>query len=88
MSSASTQANCTPALPPGPLAALREELRCLLIHPAITPERRQQAEPFLSQCLEVAKLRHWLDLIVKECAAWEEETLANEEKQTKWASRQ
>ena len=82
MSSASTQANCPPTLPPGPLAALREELRCLLIHPAITPERRQQAEPFLSHCLEVAKLRRWLELIVRECAAWEEEKLAAEEKQT------
>ena len=78
----------THALPPGPVAALREEIRCLLIHPAITPARRQQAEPFLSQCLEVAKLRRWQELIVQECANWEEEMLAAEEIQTKAVSQQ
>jgi hypothetical protein len=36
----------------------------------------------------VTKLRRWLELIVRECAAWEEETLAAEEKQTKSVCRQ
>lgn len=83
MSFTSPQVNCPPALLPGPVEALREELRCLLIHPAITPERRQQAAPLLSQCLDVAKLRRWLELIVQECATWEDEALAAEETQTK-----
>ncbi len=39
----------------------------------------------MSQCLDAAKLRRWLELIVQECAIWEDETLAAEETQTKSA---
>ncbi|GAA4367851.1 hypothetical protein GCM10023185_40090 [Hymenobacter saemangeumensis] len=63
---------------PSELDALRAELRCILQHPAIAPWRRQAAEPFIGQCSEPARLRHWLALAVAECGRWEERTLAEE----------
>lgn len=60
------------------LDALRAELRCILEHPAISPARRQTAEPFISRCTDAARLRQWLALVVQECGMWEENTLALE----------
>ncbi|RPD43895.1 hypothetical protein DNI29_22545 [Hymenobacter sediminis] len=60
------------------LAALRAELRCILQHPAISPERRQAAEPFITRCTEPARLEAWLALAVAECGRWEEQTLTSE----------
>lgn len=60
------------------LAELRAELRCILQHPAIAPARRQAAEPFIDQCADATRLRHWLSLAVAECGRWEEQTLATE----------
>lgn len=58
--------------------ALRAELRCILHHPAITPDRRQFAEQYISRCMAAGQLRQWLELAVAECASWEEQTLAME----------
>ncbi|MGI4741293.1 MAG: hypothetical protein ACRYG7_39510 [Janthinobacterium lividum] len=63
------------------MEAVREELRCLLAHPAIAAERRRNAELFLAQCLDVARLLRWQQLVLQECAAWEDETLAAEQAQ-------
>jgi hypothetical protein len=71
---------CQPSAPLGKLCceleALRAELRCILQHPAITPERQQAAEPHIRRCTEAARLGQWLALAVAECGHWEEQTLA------------
>ena len=58
------------------LEALRAELRCILQHPAITPERRLGAQAHIHGCTDSTRLGRWLALAVKECADWEEQTLA------------
>jgi len=63
------------------VAAIRAELRCLLVHPAITPERRSNADPFLKQCQAVAQLLRWQQLLLQQCAAWEDAALAAEQAQ-------
>jgi hypothetical protein len=63
---------------PRGLVAFRAELRCILEHPAISPERRQAAELFITQCTESTRLESWLALAVAECGRWEEQTLASE----------
>jgi hypothetical protein len=66
-------------LPEAPeVEALRAELRCILQHPAITPDRQQSAEQYISGCTAAGELRQWLGLAVAECASWEEQTLARE----------
>ena len=75
------RATATPPLPRCLVEAVREELRCLLAHPAIAAERRRNAELFLIQCLDVARLLRWQQLVLQECATWEDETLAAEQAQ-------
>lgn len=81
MSRVAPRPNLAPTLPSCPVAALRAELSSLLDHPAIASERRYVAEPLLRQCLDVARLLRWQQLVVQECAAWEEKQLAAEEAQ-------
>lgn len=77
------RATATSPLSRCPAKAVREELRCLLAHPAITAERRRNAELFLTQCLDVVKLLRWQQLVLQECATWEDEVLAAEQAQNK-----
>jgi hypothetical protein len=67
-----------PNQPGHELDALRAELRCILQHPAIAPERRQAAEPLISRCTDMLRLGQWLVLAVAECGRWEEQMLAAE----------
>ena len=61
------------------LDALSRELRCILQHPAIAPDRRQAAEGFMGRCTDTNRLEIWLALAVTECGRWEEQVLAGEE---------
>lgn len=75
----SSRAVRSPTLPYCPVEAVREELRCLLAHPAIAAERRRSAEVFLTRCPDVARLLRWQQLVLQECATWEDEMLAAEQ---------
>ena len=77
MATRPTTALSVPSPKPQLLAA-RAELRCILDHPAFSPERRALAERYLRACCEVALLQQWLSLAVTECAAWEEAAWAQE----------
>lgn len=76
---AASRALPSPAMPRCPVEAVREELRCMLAHPAIAVERRHNAEPYLAQCLDIGRLLRWQQLILQECALWEDEMLAAEQ---------